>query len=72
MPADAARQLASRLQAKPGMTVCYREFAELGHGPMLRASVRAAALAMVADPAQACATEDGAQAPAEPAASMEQ
>lgn len=59
VPADAARQLASRLQAKPGVTACYREFAELGHGPMLRASVRAAALAMAADPARACTAESG-------------
>lgn len=58
VPADAARQLASRLQAKPGVTACYREFAELGHGPMLRASVRAAAMAL-ADPAQACAADSG-------------
>ncbi|MBN7135324.1 hypothetical protein A7A76_00240 [Lysobacter enzymogenes] len=57
VPADAARQLASRLQAKPGVTACYREFAELGHGPMLRASARAAALAMAADPARGCAAD---------------
>lgn len=57
VPADAARQLASRLQAKPGVTACYREFAELGHGPMLRASVRAAAQAMAADPVQVCVAE---------------
>ncbi|WP_168356333.1 alpha/beta hydrolase [Lysobacter enzymogenes] len=60
VPADAARQLAQRLQAKPGVRACYREFAGLGHGPMLRASVRAAALAMAGDPARACAD---AQAP---------
>lgn len=54
VPADAARRLAQRLQAKPGLRVCYREFATLGHGPMLRASLRAAALAMAGDPAQAC------------------
>ncbi|WP_394537268.1 alpha/beta hydrolase-fold protein [Lysobacter enzymogenes] len=54
VPADAAQQLALRLHAKPGLQACYREFAELGHGPMLRASVRAAALAMAGDPARAC------------------
>lgn len=57
VPADAARQLAQRLQEKPGLSACYREFAGLGHGPMLRASVRAAAQA-VADEGSACAGED--------------
>ncbi|ALN57771.1 esterase [Lysobacter enzymogenes] len=59
VPADAAQQLAQRLQAKPGLRACYREFAGLGHGPMLRASVRAAALAMAGDPARACADAQG-------------
>ncbi|QCW26300.1 alpha/beta hydrolase [Lysobacter enzymogenes] len=58
VPADAAQQLAQRLQAKPGLRACYREFAGLGHGPMLRASVRAA-LAMAGDPARACADAQG-------------
>lgn len=49
MPADAARRLAQRLQSRHGLRACYREFAGLGHGPMLRASVRAAALAMACD-----------------------
>ncbi|MFK3648581.1 alpha/beta hydrolase [Lysobacter enzymogenes] len=57
VPADAARQLAQRLQGKSGLSACYREFDGLGHGPMLRASVRAAARA-VADDASPCAGQD--------------
>jgi len=38
---DAAQQLASRLAKVPGLTVQYREFPGLGHGPMLPASLKA-------------------------------
>lgn len=38
-PADAAKQLSLRLRQQPGLTVEYREFTGLGHGPMLRASL---------------------------------
>ena len=38
---DAAQQLASRLAEVPGLTVQYREFPGLGHGPMLPASLKA-------------------------------
>lgn len=55
VPADAAQRLAERLQAKPGLQACYREFAGLGHGPMLRASLRAAAQALADGERQACA-----------------
>jgi len=39
---DAAMQLAERLESIPGLTVSYREFPGLGHGPMLRASLMGA------------------------------
>lgn len=54
VPADAARRLAERLRAKPGLSVCYREFPGLGHGPMLRASLLAAAQSMAGDAASPC------------------
>jgi len=38
---DAAQQLATRLAKVPGLTVKYREFPGLGHGPMLPASLKA-------------------------------
>jgi len=38
---DAAQQLATRLAKVPGLTVQYREFPGLGHGPMLPASLKA-------------------------------
>jgi uncharacterized protein len=38
---DAALHLSERLAALPGMTVRYREFPGLGHGPMLPASLKA-------------------------------
>lgn len=40
-PADAAQALAGRLADVPGLTVRYREFPGLGHGPMLPASFKA-------------------------------
>ncbi|MEG2806013.1 alpha/beta hydrolase-fold protein [Stenotrophomonas sp.] len=39
---DAAMQLSERLAKVPGLTVQYREFEGLGHGPMLPASLQAA------------------------------
>ncbi|MDG9928752.1 MULTISPECIES: alpha/beta hydrolase-fold protein [unclassified Pseudomonas] len=39
VPPDAAVQMARRLAAVPGLTVGYREFPGLGHGPMLKASL---------------------------------
>ncbi len=42
VPAQAARELSARLQRLPGLQVQYREFAGLGHGPMLAASLRPA------------------------------
>ncbi len=39
---DAAMQLSSRLAKVPGLSVQYREFPGLGHGPMLPASFHAA------------------------------
>ena len=39
---DAAMQLAERLGKVPGLSVRYREFPGLGHGPMLPASFHAA------------------------------
>ena len=39
---DAAMQLSTRLAKVPGMSVQYREFPGLGHGPMLPASFHAA------------------------------
>lgn len=38
-PADAAQQMAARLAQRPGLIVDYQEFAGLGHGPMLAASI---------------------------------
>lgn len=38
---DAAWQLSERLRRVPGLEVGYREFAGLGHGPMLAASLKA-------------------------------
>jgi len=51
VPADALEQLAGRLRQVPGLDVGYREFAGLGHGPMLRASLLHAlhAVAGIAD-----------------------
>ncbi|QWP79445.1 alpha/beta hydrolase [Lysobacter sp. K5869] len=54
VPADAARRLAERLRAMPGLSVCYREFPGLGHGPMLRASLLAAAQTMADEAAPPC------------------
>lgn len=39
VPPDAAARMAERLAAYPAMQVSYREFAGLGHGPMLPASL---------------------------------
>jgi predicted alpha/beta superfamily hydrolase len=39
VPEDAVLQLSQRLRQLPGLQVEYREFAELSHGPMLRASL---------------------------------
>ncbi len=41
-PPDAAMQLAERLKQVPGLEVTYREFPDLGHGPMFRASLMGA------------------------------
>lgn len=41
-PPDAAHALAQRLAAVPALQVRYREFAGLGHGPMLPASFKSA------------------------------
>lgn len=38
-PSDSALRLSERLRQVPGLTVEYREFPGLGHGPMLRASL---------------------------------
>ncbi len=38
-PPDAAMLLAEQLKSVPGLEVSYREFADLGHGPMFRASL---------------------------------
>ena len=51
VPVDAARQMAERLGRWPDMQVTYQEFAGLGHGPMLAASLRPA-LRMAAGLAQ--------------------
>lgn len=51
VPVDAARQMAERLGRWPDMQVTYEEFAGLGHGPMLAASLRPA-LRMAAGLAQ--------------------
>lgn len=51
VPADAARQMAERLARWSGLQVTYQEFAGLGHGPMLAASLRPA-LRMAAGLAQ--------------------
>lgn len=51
VPAVAARQMAERLTRWPGLQVQYQEFAGLGHGPMLAASLRPA-LRMAAGLAQ--------------------
>lgn len=40
VPAQAARGLSARLDLLPGIQAQYREFAGLGHGPMLAASLR--------------------------------
>jgi predicted alpha/beta superfamily hydrolase len=40
VPEQAARQLSARLDLLPGLQAQYREFAGLGHGPMLAASLR--------------------------------
>ena len=42
VPADAPLRLAERLDALPGMHAEFRQFAGLGHGPMLAASLRPA------------------------------
>lgn len=42
VPADAPLRLAERLDALPGMHAEFRQFAGLGHGPMLTASLRPA------------------------------
>lgn len=43
---DAAYQLSRRLEEVPGLHVTYREFAGLGHGPMLPASLKASLTAL--------------------------
>ncbi|MGO1072896.1 alpha/beta hydrolase [Lysobacter sp. CA199] len=53
-PADATQRLAERLDRKRGAQACYRSFAGLDHGPMLRASVRAAAQIVAADARAPC------------------
>ncbi|MEH6417153.1 alpha/beta hydrolase [Pseudomonas sp. CGJS7] len=58
VPADAAERLAERLDRKRGVRACYRSFAGLGHGPMLRASLRAAARIVATDPGAPCRWPD--------------
>lgn len=41
-PPDAAWQLSETLRSVPGLNVQYREFGDLGHGPMFRASLMGA------------------------------
>ena len=55
---DAAHALSERLSALPGLQVQYREFAGLGHGPMLPASFKAtlSALYGIADRSGEAAT----------------
>ncbi|KAF1017152.1 MAG: Ferri-bacillibactin esterase BesA [Stenotrophomonas maltophilia] len=61
---DAALQLSQRLGALPGLTVRYREFPGLGHGPMLPASFHAALAALygVTDRSSADGANDAAAA----------
>jgi predicted alpha/beta superfamily hydrolase len=49
-PPDAAKTLAERLQSAPGLTVTYREFPGLAHGPTFAASLRAALLDSASTP----------------------
>lgn len=46
-PPDAAMHLAEQLKPVPGLTVSYREFEGLGHGPMFRASLMGALQAVM-------------------------
>ncbi|MGO1003481.1 alpha/beta hydrolase [Lysobacter sp. CA196] len=55
VPEDAAQRLSERLHAKDGVRACFRAFDGLGHGAMLPASLRAAALTMANHAADVCA-----------------
>ncbi len=54
-PADATQALAPRLDRLPTVSACYRMLPDLGHGPMLGASVRVAARALAQPKQTLCA-----------------
>lgn len=60
---DAAQQLAGRLAAVPGLSVDYREFPGLGHGPMLPASLKATLSALYGITDRSAEPADAAAAP---------